>query len=160
MNNVYLGKFVGTHGLKGELKLISDFDKKDRVFIKDFPLVIDNNLYYIESARPHKNYELILLKDYNDINEVEQIINKDVYIRYDDLKLSDDEYLLSELLNAKVIDNLKKELGRVTEIVKGVNNNFVKVNNKFLIPLIDIYIDKYNKKEKILYTKNAYLLNI
>ena len=39
MEYVYVGKIVNTHALKGEVRLISDFEYKDRVF------KIGNNLY-------------------------------------------------------------------------------------------------------------------
>ena len=32
MNYVYLGRIVNTHGIKGEVRIISDFEYKDRVF--------------------------------------------------------------------------------------------------------------------------------
>ena len=32
MNFVYIGELVNTHGLKGEVKIISDFKEKDKVF--------------------------------------------------------------------------------------------------------------------------------
>ena len=32
MNKVYIGKIVNTHGIKGELRILSDFPYKDKVF--------------------------------------------------------------------------------------------------------------------------------
>ena len=32
MDFVYIGELVNTHGLKGEVKIISDFKEKDKVF--------------------------------------------------------------------------------------------------------------------------------
>ena len=32
MKELYLGKIVNTHGLKGEVRILSDFEKKDRIF--------------------------------------------------------------------------------------------------------------------------------
>mgnify|MGYP003307463539 CR=1 FL=1 len=32
---IYIGKIVNTHGIKGELRLLSKFPYKDKVFIKD-----------------------------------------------------------------------------------------------------------------------------
>ena len=40
---VYIGKVVSTHGIKGEIKIISDFEYKDRVFVVGKKLIIDNN---------------------------------------------------------------------------------------------------------------------
>ena len=32
MDKVYIGKVVNTHGIKGELRILSDFPYKDKVF--------------------------------------------------------------------------------------------------------------------------------
>ena len=32
MDYVYIGKLVNTHGIKGEVRIISDFPYKERVF--------------------------------------------------------------------------------------------------------------------------------
>ena len=36
MNWIYIGKIVNTHGIKGEVRLLSNFSKKALVFKKDF----------------------------------------------------------------------------------------------------------------------------
>ena len=33
MREVYIGKIVGTHGIKGEVRILSDFQYKEKVFI-------------------------------------------------------------------------------------------------------------------------------
>ena len=40
MDYVYIGKIVNTHGIKGELRIRSNFDKKDIVFKPGFTLYI------------------------------------------------------------------------------------------------------------------------
>lgn len=154
MAKVYLGKIVGLHGLKGELKLISDFEYKTKVFVKDFPLMIKENTYLLDSSRPHKKYDLLKLKGYEDLNEVQDLINEEVFINYEDLNLKDNEYILQELIGAQVIDN-HKFIGWITNIIKSSKYNYVKIDQKFLIPLISEFVISYDKKAKILYTKRA-----
>ena len=62
-------------------------------------------------------------------------------------------------MGAKVYDN-NESLGIITDIVLGKANNFVKVDNSFLIPLINEYIDHFDEKSNILYTKNGKSLKI
>ena len=38
MKYIYIGDIVNTHGLKGEVRLISDFEYKKKVFKKGFKL--------------------------------------------------------------------------------------------------------------------------
>ena len=33
MDKVYIGKIVSTHGIKGEIRILSDFPYKDKVFL-------------------------------------------------------------------------------------------------------------------------------
>lgn len=40
MEYVYIGKIVNTHGIKGEVRLISNFERKDLVFKKNFKIYI------------------------------------------------------------------------------------------------------------------------
>ena len=35
MNYLYIGKLVNTHGIKGEVRILSNFRHKDKVFKKD-----------------------------------------------------------------------------------------------------------------------------
>lgn len=159
MNKIFVGKITGCHGIKGELKVISDFEYKDRVFTSGFPIIIDDTTYSITTMRVHKNFNLITINDLYDINMVNHLIGKEIYISSDDLKLNDNEYLLNDLIGAKVYDN-DENIGIVTDILLGNIYNFVKVDNSFLIPLNDIYIDHFDKDNKILYTKNGKSLKI
>ena len=40
MDYILIGKLVNTHGIKGEVKILSDFEKKELVFKKDFSLYL------------------------------------------------------------------------------------------------------------------------
>lgn len=159
MNNyLYIGKIVSTHGIKGELKVISDIDHKDKIF------KINNNIYVTEnykvekiiSYRVHKQYDLIAFEGYEDINLIDEFIGKNIYVKIDELELKEDEYIISELIGAEVIEETEK-IGIIEEIEKGKKYNYIKVKGEkiFLVPLIDEYIVRFEKKEKKLYTKNA-----
>ena len=67
---VYIGKIVNTHGIKGELRLLSKFSYKERVFVKGMTIYIGRNKEKEEivSYRHHKCFEMITLKGYSNIN--------------------------------------------------------------------------------------------
>lgn len=98
MREVYIGKIVGTHGIKGEVRILSDFQYKEKVFIVGKRLIIDNKDYIIKSYRRHKTYDMVTLNDYKDINEVLFLVKKKVYISEDELGLDDNEILDEELI--------------------------------------------------------------
>ena len=59
MNYIYIGDVVNTHGLKGEVRLLSDFKFKDSVFKPGMKFYIGKDKYeeVVNSYRKHKNYE-------------------------------------------------------------------------------------------------------
>ena len=87
---VYIGKIVNTHGIKGELRLLSKFSYKERVFVKGMTIYIGRNKEKEEivSYRHHKCFEMITLKGYSNINEVLKYKGALVYVDRYDLKLS------------------------------------------------------------------------
>ena len=86
MDKVYIGKIVATHGIKGEVKIISDFPYKEKAFRIGSSLLIDQESLKIERYRQHQNYDMITFCNYHDINEVEKFIQKEVYKEKEELQ--------------------------------------------------------------------------
>ena len=105
MEYFYIGKLVNTHALKGEVRILSNFRHKDKVFINGFKLYVgkDKKEYIVESYRKHKNFDMVLFKGYYDINLVEHLKGSLVYINKDDLKLDKNTYLAVDLIGYNVI---------------------------------------------------------
>ena len=100
MNNyVYIGKIVNTHGIKGELRILSDFDKKELVFKNNFNIYIGPSYIKetINTYRVHKEYDMVTLIGYDNINEVLKYKGLNVYINRDDLNLDNNDYIMSDL---------------------------------------------------------------
>lgn len=149
MKLIYIGKITSTHGIKGELKIKSNFEYKDKVFVIGNKLVIDNKEYIIKSYRSHKCFDMVTLNDYKDINEVLFLINKKVYIEKESTSISDvilDEDLLK--FNA----NINGEKGTIKEIFFASSNNKiirVLINGKeVLVPFNKEFIKSIDKDKK------------
>ena len=156
MNNlVFLGYITGTHGIKGELKVKSDFEYKNRVFNKGFNIIIDDEKHTITSYRPHKQFDLITIDNVLDINDIYKYVGKDIFITKEDLKLNTNEYLYQDLVGLKIIEN-NKEYGCVKEI-RTSNIILLKIDGEkeFYIPFIDEYIKKVDLENKSIYTKGV-----
>ena len=153
---IYIGKTVSTFGIKGELKVISDFEYCDRAYQVNKKILINNIENIISGIRYHKNYVLLKIDNLNNINDILKYVGFNIYIKRIDLGLKEDEYLYKDLINSEVIDADNTKLGKVIEVLNG-NNVLIKVkgSKEFLIPLIDNYISKFDLNKKILYTKNA-----
>ena len=149
MDKVYIGKIVSTHGIKGELKILSDFDFKDKVFVVGKKLIIDDKEYEIKSYRVHKNFDMVTLDDYTDINEVLFLLKKDVYVSKDSLDFNNDEILDSELMTYKVLTNTGK-IGIIKEIFMAGPNKILRVelDREVLIPMNSPMIVEINKESE------------
>ena len=92
---IYVGKIVNTHGLKGEIRILSDFEYKEKVFVPGMTIYIGRKKEKEEivTYRHHKNFEMITMKGYTDINEVLRYKGLYVYVLREDLSLKEDEYL-------------------------------------------------------------------
>lgn len=153
---IYIGKTVSTFGIKGELKVISDFEYCDRAYQVNKKILINNIEHVISGIRYHKNYVLLKIDNLNNINDILKYVGFNIYIKRIDLGLKEDEYLYKDLINSEVIDDDNTKLGKVIEVLNG-NNVLIKVkgSKEFFIPLIANYVSKFDLNKKILYTKNA-----
>lgn len=157
---IYIGKTVSTFGIKGELKVISDFEYCDKAYKVGNKVLINNIEHIISSIRYHKNYVLLKIDNLNNINDILKYVGYNIYIKRLDLNLSKDEFLYKDLINSEVIDEDDTKLGKVIEVVNGINVLIkVKGTKEFYIPLIDNYVKRFDLDKKILYTKNAKELN-
>ena len=156
MKLIKIGKIVNTHGIKGELRLLSKFPYKDKVFVKDMTIYINKDTKeVINSYRKHKNFDMITLKGYININEVLKYKGKNVYVDSDDIKLDKDKYLDEEIIGLNVIyENNNK--GVVTDIERYDKTSLlvIKGEREYLIPYNDNMIDKIDINDKKIYIKN------
>ena len=158
MKYIYIGKIVNTHGIKGEVRLLSNFKYKDKVFIKDMIIYIGKNKdkEVINTYRPHKQFDMITMNGYSNINEILKYKGEPIYINKDDLKLDKDEYLDEDLINLNVIinNNVVGKIKRV-EIYPKQSILVVKTEKKdCLIPYVSDIIEEINFKEGFIRIKN------
>ena len=114
MNKVVLGKYVNTHGLKGEIRIKSNFPYKDKVFKINNEIIVEDKVYVIKSYRVHKGYDMVTLDGITDINMIPFPKNTKVFIDRDKY-LSKKEYLDSDLIGF-IVYNSKIER-EVTDII-------------------------------------------
>lgn len=159
MEFICVGKIVQTHGIKGELRIRSNFLKKDRVFKKGFTLYLgdEKKPEVINTYRPHKEFDMVTFEGYNNINQVLDYLKLRVFVKREDIELKDDEYILEELIGLNVIED-GLCLGKVSEIVYNNSNillNVIDENKSFYIPNNPNFIKKVNLEEKEIIVENA-----
>ena len=138
---IYIGKYVNTHGIKGEIRIKSDFKYKDKVFFVGNTLIINNQEFIINSYRRHKEYDMVSFKGITNINQIIDLKGSKVFVF--NISLDDGEYLDSTLIGFKVyMNNIYK--GDVLDI-KYLNNSkkILVVNNKYVpFELVNVNLDE------------------
>ncbi len=155
---ILIGKIVQTHGIKGELRIRSNFEMKDRVFKKGFNLYIGEGHVkeVINTYRVHKDFDMVTLVGYDNINQVLNYLKMNVYVNKKDIDLKEDEYILEELIGFDVIED-GEILGKVSDIVYNGSNIllYIEADKNFYIPNNSHFIKKVNVKEKKVEVENA-----
>lgn len=154
-----VGKIVNTHGIKGEVRVISKTDFKEERYKKGniLYIVLKNQHDPIEvkvaSHRVHKNFDLLTFEGYTNVNEVEKF--RDAIIKVSETQLGaleDDEFYFHEIIGCTVRTNKGEEIGKVTEILTpGANDVWVvknTANKEILIPYIEDVVKEVNVQNK------------
>lgn len=153
---IYIGKTVSTFGIKGELKVISDFEKCNKAYKIGNRVLINNIEHVISGIRYHKNNILLEIDNLKNINDILKYVGFNIYIKRLDLHLEENEFLYKDLINSDVIDEDGSNLGKIIEVEQGVNLLIkVKGSKEFYIPYVDEYIISFDLNNKKLYTRNA-----
>lgn len=155
MEYIYIGRIVNTHGIKGEIRILSDFDYKEKVFIINNCIYIgeEKRKEVINTYRKHKEYHMITLKGINDIKEVLKYKGEEVFIDKDNLKLNDNEYLDNDLINIEVYFN-NKNIGTINDIKNNNGYKLFKISDKY-IPYNSNFIENIDIKNNKITLKNV-----
>ena len=157
MNFIKIGKLVNTHGIKGEVKILSDFTKKELVFVPGFTIYLGNKKtpFKITGYRYHKIFDMVTFAGIRDINDVLEYKGLEVFINREDLDLNND-YLLEDLDGLSVVEN-QRTLGKVKEIMYNNGNNLLSITGEFnfYIPLKGDFIKQVNLENKVIEVENT-----
>ena len=152
MEYVCIGKLVNTHGIKGEVKLLSNFEYKDKAFLvgMNFYIGEDKEKVTVNSYRHHKVFDMVTFKEYNYINDVLKFKGKLVYVLKPDLALDNNSILDRDYIgmNAYYEGVL---VGKVKDIID---------NNGYKLMLIGTKYVPFNKEfiSSVSVTKNELIL--
>lgn len=153
MDKIYVGTIVSTHGIKGEIKIISKLEQslKEKVFKVGNSILINDKDYKLRSYRRHKNYDMVLLDDFNNINDVLFLMKQKVYIDSKYIELSAKEDFELNYKEYEVITSDKQK--GVVKALEETGNNYkiirVVVNNKEeLVPYNEHFLKKIDSSKK------------
>lgn len=155
-----VGRIVNTHGIRGEVRILSTTDFEEERFAVGMKLAAfkkdDKKPTWvtIESMRRHKNFILLTFEGMNNINLVEPFkegmlkITKDQMT--DDL-LEENEYFFHEIIGCTIVSEEGETIGAVTDILQtGANDVWVVKGAKkeHYIPYIEDIVKEIDINEK------------
>ncbi|HWL23684.1 MAG TPA: ribosome maturation factor RimM [Ureibacillus sp.] len=156
-----VGRIVNTHGIKGEVRVISTTDFEEVRFAPGSRLAIfkkdDKKPTWvtIETARKHKNFILLTFEGLHNINLVEHFKESLLKVTKDQLEedeLQENEYYYYEIIGCEVFSEEGEQLGVITEILEtGANDVWeLKAPNgkKHYIPYIEDVVKEIDVDEK------------
>ncbi len=123
MELIQTGKIVNTHGIHGELKVISwARNPEDLLGIKIF--YIDEKPYEVEKARIHKGSVLLKLCEITNMDDAVALKNRILYANKEDFELEDTEFFIEDLIGIRVEDaDTAQDYGRIKDVLQtGAND--------------------------------------
>lgn len=146
MKYVRIGKILRTHGIKGQVKVLSltDYDERfeeiEWVYIEG-----TKKKFYIDSVKYTPKDILISFKGYDDINKIEKFKGK--YLLIDEGQkrvLPEDTYYISDIIGLEVYTADKKYLGKVVDILQAGSNEVYVIktqeSKEIMIPAVKKFI--------------------
>ncbi|WP_024121383.1 ribosome maturation factor RimM [Bacillus halotolerans] len=154
-----VGKIVNTHGIKGEVRVISKTDFAEERYKpgNTLYLFMDGRQEPIEvtvnTYRLHKQFHLLQFKERQSLNEVEELKNAIIKVPEEDLgELNEGEFYFHEIIGCEVFTQEGELIGKVKEILTpGANDVWVigrKGKKDALIPYIESVVKQIDVSEK------------
>lgn len=137
------GKIVGTHGVRGELRVQPWCD--DAQFLTQFQTLYNpdgSTQYAVKGSRVHKSLLLLTLEGITSIEQGDAMRGKVLYFKRSDVVLPQGRYFIADLIGLSVYDaDTGVCYGTLTDVYKTGANDVYQITGgdkkDYLIPVID-----------------------
>ena len=148
-NLVCVGKILKSHGVKGELKLISYTSTPSDIFAFNKLKYSDEKEIKIKKVGTNKDIFIVSIEGITTRDMAEELSNTLLYVERESLKqAAENEYYFCDLKNCQVIDTDDNLYGTVTEIHNFGAGDILEValedNKKEYLPFADEFIIEVN----------------
>lgn len=143
-----IGRIINKRGIKGELKIepysnsTDDFLQFDKIHLSSD----GSDEREIASCKEYKGYVYLTLSGINTPESADSVRGKYIYVDREDIRLSDDEVLITDIIGLDVIDaNTGKKYGNVKEIVNYGRYDIYVINagdKEYMMPAVDEFLSK------------------
>ncbi|PTM59083.1 ribosome maturation factor RimM [Desmospora activa] len=148
-NWLVVGHIAGTHGIRGEVRVISRTDFPEVRFAPGARLLLSHDSregmqsLTVERSRPHKKGYILQFREWTDINQAELYKGSTLVVDPDEaVDSGDEEFYFHEILGCEVFTTDGERVGTITDILQpGANDVWVVQpgpgEREWLIPYID-----------------------
>ena len=145
-----LGKIVGTHGIRGELRVHAYAGESSALLTARSVFVRasdgTDSALSIVGVRLNGKKLLLTVKDVNNINQVLHLVGRELYVPREQLPEPEaDEYYWHDLLGLQVVTDAGQSLGKLVSIMETGSNDVFLVKGEereYLIPaLAEVVVD-------------------
>ena len=151
-----VGVISSTHGIRGEVKVYPTTDDPER-FLELDEVILDtgreHKILEIEGVKFFKNQVILKFKGYDNINDIEKYLKKDLLVdREHAVELGENENFSADLIDMEVVTDEGKVLGTLTDVIETGANDVYAVKTpegkEILLPAIRDCILDVNVDEK------------
>lgn len=157
-----VGRIVGTHGIRGEVRVYSYTDFPERRFAPQSRLFLSHSSLtepipvVVKRSRRHKNLYLIQFEEWNRIDEVEHWRDGELWVPVTEAAVDDldeDEFYFHQIVGCSVQTTDGKFLGKIKEILSYPANDVWVVESEqmekeILLPVTKEIIQKVDVAKK------------
>ncbi|WKB71520.1 ribosome maturation factor RimM [Ligilactobacillus ruminis] len=157
MNYYQVGKIINTHGIRGEVRVLSTSDFTDERFMPGNALYLFDKgelvkEVIVKTHRKHKQFDLLSFEKLEDINLIEGFKGFDIKISEDQQQdLGDGSYYYHQIIGLDAVTLDGEKIGKISEILApGANDVWVvkrKGKKELLLPVIDDVIKKVDLEQ-------------
>ena len=148
-DRIRVGQIVGTHGLKGQLKVepLTDFVERLEPGRR---LFLDGDWVEVEGCFWHKGRPILKLAGIDDISLAEKL--KWHYLESlasDRPELDEDEFLTEDLIGLRVVTTAGEDIGEVDEVLLYPTHDTLQVG-EILIPVVKQFVKSIDLEQGVI----------
>lgn len=136
------GEVVGTHGVKGEVKIYPWADGPE--FLLDFDqLYLDGKPFEVSSARVHKSVVLVKFQGVDNIETAQKLRGRTVTIDREEIQLEEGAAFIADLIGLPVYSEGRR-IGVLKEVLTLPGNDVyvVEGEQRYMIPAVSEFLEK------------------
>ena len=148
MNHIYFGVVNKAQGLRGEFRVKNDISVLALKNIKK--ILIDNTEYSLSKVIDRQTFVVLKVDELNDINQVEKLRNKSVYIE-SNADVDESEVLVDKFA---VLDN--RQIGKIVDVQNYGASDILIIQTdakEIMCPVVDGLIDSVTDSQVNLNSK-------